>query len=114
MAEEDPDGPQPRRVAVNLTPPADAPHGVYCNFVQIRPTQYDFVLDFGHLLPPDSADEAKELQERGEVTMSARTRIVLPVAVVPQFVEALRRSLHEYAKAHGLTNPAPEKTAADE
>lgn len=91
------------RVRVNVIPtPGDA--GTYANFVQVRVTDYDFVLDFAQLLPPVSEDEATAATKRGAMDIPTRARIVIPVAVVPALIDALQRILGEFAKARGLTD----------
>jgi len=89
-----------KRIIVEAIEPVDT-HGHYANFVKVRATEFDFVLDFAQMVPP--VDEAA-LQSQAVIRFPTKVRVVLPVVVVPALVGALQQTLDRFMQARGLAS----------
>lgn len=78
--------------------------GTYSNFAQVRSTEHDFVIDFAQVLPPTEPSEVEAIRASGEVILSTRARVVLPVSVVPGLIAALQDHWRVYLSRHSETS----------
>jgi hypothetical protein len=92
----------PQSIPARVEAGPENQNGVYSNFVQVRLTDYDFVLDFGQIVPPQSDEDLSRLKEAGVVVLPSKARVILPVVVVPALIEALRVTLNEFARSKGI------------
>ncbi len=100
-------------VAVTLEAPPELQHGVYSNLVQVRATEYDFILDFGQSLPAQSQEEAEKLLATKKVTLPAKVRVVLPILLVPKVIEILKKTMDAYTAERGLKVPEQKQGGAN-
>ncbi len=89
-------------IAVTLEAPPELQQGVYSNIVQVRATEYDFILDFGQTLPAQSQEEADRLLEAKKLTLPVKARVVVPILLVPKFLELLKMTMDAYSAQRGL------------
>jgi len=68
---------------------------IYCNYVVIRHTQLDFSMEFCEILPA-TEKEIKELEKTKQVKAHVRTKIVLPIKLIPSLIQALADNYKKY------------------
>jgi hypothetical protein len=79
----------------------DAPR-VYANFCAISHTPFDFTLAFCEVLPLSEKDiHAAEAQH--VVRAPVRSKIVVPLQVVPNLIAALQEHMRVYSESTGQT-----------
>ena len=76
------------------------PARVYSNFCAIAHTPFDITLSFCEVLPLSERD-LKDAEADHVVRAPVRSRIVLPVSVVPGLVAALQEHLRAYSDPMG-------------
>ena len=80
---------------------ADAPR-TYANFCAISHTPFDFTLAFCEVLPLSEKDiQAAEAQHI--VRAPVRTKVVVPLQVVPNLIAALQEHMRVYSESTGTT-----------
>jgi len=80
------------------------PPRVYSNFCAIAHTPFDITLSFCEVLPLTEKD-LKDAEAEHVVRAPVRSRVVLPVSVVPGLIAALQEHLRAYADSGGGRNP---------
>jgi hypothetical protein len=80
------------------------PARVYSNFCAIAHTPFDITLSFCEVLPLSERD-LKDAEADHTVRAPVRSRIVLPVSVVPGLIAALQEHLRAYADTTAGKNP---------
>src|SRR5262245_7747142 len=84
---------------------SDAPR-VYANFCAVNHTPFDFTVTFCEMTPLSEKDirgaEADHL-----VRAQVKTRVVLPVQVLPNLIAALQEQLRVYSESVGAPPPGP-------
>ena len=76
------------------------PARVYSNFCAIAHTPFDITLSFCEVLPLSERD-LKDAEAEHVVRAPVRSRIVLPVSVVPGLIAALQEHLRAYSDSTG-------------
>ena len=87
---------QPAPVDFSIRATPETRNGVYANFAQVRHTQFDFVLDFGQILPPETEEEVKEARMKGRVELQSVARVVIPAKMVQPLIDAMRDNLSKH------------------
>jgi hypothetical protein len=88
---------------VNFTVvPDDAPEvpRVYSNFCGIQHSPFDFTLTFCEM-PPIGEREIHEARESNVVRAPVRSRLVVPIQMVPGLVAALQENFRIYQESFG-------------
>lgn len=80
------------------------PARVYSNFCAIAHTPFDITLSFCEVLPLSERD-LKDAEADHVVRAPVRSRIVLPVSVVPGLITALQEHLRAYSESTGAKPP---------
>ena len=80
------------------------PPRVYSNFCAIAHTPFDITLSFCEVLPLSERD-LKDAEADHVVRAPVRSRIVLPVSVVPGLITALQEHLRAYSESAGAKPP---------
>lgn len=80
------------------------PARVYSNFCAIAHTPFDITLSFCEVLPLSETD-VRNAEKEHVVRAPVRSRIVLPVSVVPGLIAALQEHLRAYADTAGGSKP---------
>lgn len=86
------------------TADGQGPPRVYSNFCAIAHTPFDITLSFCEVLPLSEKD-LKEAEAEHVVRAPVRSRVVLPVSVVPGLIAALQEHLRAYTDSAGGKNP---------
>ncbi len=76
------------------------PSRVYSNFCAIAHTPFDITLSFCEVLPLSERD-LKDAEADHVVRAPVRSRVVLPVSVVPGLITALQEHLRAYSESAG-------------
>jgi Protein of unknown function (DUF3467) len=80
---------------------ADVPR-IYANFCAISHTPFDFTLSFCEVLPLSEKDiQAAEAQH--VVRAPVRSKVVVPLQVVPNLIAALQEHMRVYSESTGAT-----------
>jgi Protein of unknown function (DUF3467) len=80
---------------------ADVPR-IYANFCAISHTPFDFTLAFCEVLPLSEKDiQAAEAQH--VVRAPVRSKVVVPLQVVPNLIAALQEHMRVYSESTGVT-----------
>ncbi len=64
----------------------------YANFCAISHTPFDFTLTFCEVLPP-TEDEVRDASAQRVLKAPVRSRVVVPMAFVPNLIKALQEHL---------------------
>ena len=80
------------------------PARVYSNFCAIAHTPFDITLSFCEVLPLSERD-IKDAEADHIIRAPVRSRIVLPVSVVPGLITALQEHLRAYGDSAGAKLP---------
>jgi len=83
--------------------------GHYCNFVQIRHSAYDIILDFTLLTPPDSPELSEKIQREKKIVANASVRVIVPAPVAPSLVDALEKQIAKWKAAVSEGQASEEK-----
>jgi hypothetical protein len=75
---------------------------VYSNFCAIQNSPFDFTLTFCEMLPP-SEQQLRDAQSTHVVKAPVRTRIAIPVQMVPGLIAALQDNFRLYQQSFGPT-----------
>jgi Protein of unknown function (DUF3467) len=73
---------------------------VYSNFCSIQNSPFDFTLTFCEM-PPIGAREIQEAQKDSVVRAPVRSRMVLPVQMIPGLISALQENYRLYQENFG-------------
>ena len=94
---------QPKQINFTIVPDdkADLPR-TYANFCAISHTPFDFTLAFCEVLPLSEKDiHAAEADH--VVRAPARSKIVVPLQVVPNLIAALQEHMRVFSESTGAT-----------
>jgi hypothetical protein len=72
----------------------------YANFCAISHTPFDFTLTFCEVLPP-TEDELREAGAGRVLKAPVRSRVVVPMAFVPNLINALQEHLRACSESGG-------------
>src|SRR5262245_33992031 len=72
---------------------------VYANFCSISHTPFDFSLTFCEVLPLSEKD-IKEAETEQIVRAPVRTKVVIPLQVVPTLIAALQEHMRVYSESY--------------
>ena len=72
---------------------------VYANFCSISHTPFDFTLTFCEVLPLSEKD-IQEAEAEQTVRAPVRTKVVVPLQVVPTLVAALQEHMRVYSESY--------------
>jgi hypothetical protein len=91
---------EPRQINFTIVPgdDHDAPR-VYANFCSVAHTPFDFTLSFCEVLPL-SEDDIRNAQQDHVVRAPVKTRVVLPVQLLPSLVAALQDQLRSFQDSY--------------
>ncbi len=76
------------------------PPRVYSNFCAIAHTPFDITLSFCEVMPLSESD-LKDAEADHVVRAPVRSRVVLPVSVVPGLITALQEHLRAFSESAG-------------
>jgi hypothetical protein len=76
------------------------PPRVYANFCAIAHTPFDITLSFCEVMPLTESD-LKDAEAENVVRAPVRSRVVLPVSVVPGLITALQEHLRAFSDSAG-------------
>lgn len=71
----------------------------YANFCAVAHTPFDFTLTFCEVQPLSEQD-VREAQQEHVVRAPVRTRVVLPVQLVPSLISALQEQLRSFQESY--------------
>lgn len=71
----------------------------YANFCAVAHTPFDFTLTFCEVLPLSERD-IQEAQQEHVVRAPVRTKVVLPVQLVPSLISALQDQLRSFQESY--------------
>ncbi len=91
---------EPRQINFTIVPGDDheAPR-VYANFCSVAHTPFDFTLSFCEVLPL-SEDDIRHAQQDHVIKAPVKTRVVLPVQLLPSLVAALQDQLRSFQDSY--------------
>ena len=72
----------------------------YANFCAISHTPFDFTLTFCEVLPP-TEDEVRGASAQRVLKAPVRSRVVVPMAFVPNLINALQEHLRACTESEG-------------
>ncbi len=81
---------------------------VYSNFVFVTHTEYDFGLDFAEIMSPSPIIETEGEKAVG---LPIKTRVVLPLKILPGLIDALKRQLEKYESEQSEKTKNDDKSA---
>jgi hypothetical protein len=91
---------EPRQINFTIVPGDDTGSGrVYANFCGVAHTPFDFTLTFCEVMPL-SEDDIRNAQQNHVVKAPVRTRVVLPVQLLPSLVAALQDQLRSFQDSY--------------
>ena len=92
---------QPKQINFTIVPDEDstAPR-TYANFCSIAHTPFDFTLTFCEVMPLSDHD-IQIAQQEHVVRAPVRTRVVLPVQVLPNLIGLLQDQLRSFQESSG-------------
>ncbi len=91
---------EPRQINFTIVPGDDTGSGrVYANFCGVAHTPFDFTLTFCEVMPL-SDDDIRNAQQNHVVKAPVRTRVVLPVQLLPSLVAALQDQLRSFQDSY--------------
>jgi Protein of unknown function (DUF3467) len=77
---------------------------LYANFCAVSHTPFDFTLTFCEVLPP-SEQELRQAQEEQVLRAPVRTRVCIPVQLMPNLIAALQEHMRIYSDAFAQQPP---------
>ena len=91
---------EPRQVNFTIVPGDDngSPR-TYANFCAVAHTPFDFTLTFCEVMPLSEQD-IREAQQEHVVRAPVRTRVVLPVQLLPSLIGALQEQLRSFQESY--------------
>jgi len=91
---------EPRQINFTIVP-ADTPDQprTYANFCAVSHTPFDFTLTFCEVLPL-SEEDIKAAAADHVVHAPVRTRVVVPVQVMPSLIAALQEQLRSFTESY--------------
>jgi hypothetical protein len=91
---------EPRQINFTIVPGDDTGSGrVYANFCGVAHTPFDFTLTFCEVMPL-SEEDIRNAQQNHVVRAPVRTRVVLPVQLLPSLVAALQDQLRSFQDSY--------------
>jgi hypothetical protein len=91
---------EPRQINFTIVPGDDTGSGrVYANFCGVAHTPFDFTLTFCEVMPL-SEEDIRNAQQNHVVKAPVRTRVVLPVQLLPSLVAALQDQLRSFQDSY--------------
>jgi hypothetical protein len=91
---------EPRQINFTIVPGDDAGTArVYANFCAVAHTPFDFTLSFCEVMPL-SEEDIRNAQQEHIVRAPVRTRVVLPVQLLPSLVAALQEQLRSFQESY--------------
>jgi hypothetical protein len=78
----------------------------YSNFCAVNHTPFDFTLTFCEMSPLSEKD-IREAEAEHVVRAAVKSRVVLPVQVVPTLIAALQEQLRVYTESAGNAGRGP-------
>ncbi|MDO8834824.1 MAG: DUF3467 domain-containing protein [Vicinamibacterales bacterium] len=91
---------EPRQINFTIVPGDDTGSvRVYANFCGVAHTPFDFTLTFCEVMPL-SEDDIRNAQQNHVVKAPVRTRVVLPVQLLPSLVAALQDQLRSFQDSY--------------
>ena len=100
---------QPERKQINFTIIPDEQPGeprIYANFCSIAHTPFDFTLTFCEMAPLSEKD-IRAAESEHVVRAPIKSRVVLPVQVVPTLIAALQEQMRIYTESAGNPDRGP-------
>lgn len=89
-----------RQINFTIVPADDnASPRTYANFCAVAHTPFDFTLTFCEVQPLSEQD-VREAQQEHVVRAPVRTRVVLPVQLVPSLINALQEQLRSFQESY--------------
>jgi hypothetical protein len=91
---------EPRQINFTIVPgdDTDAPR-VYANFCSVAHTPFDFTLSFCEVQPL-SEEDIRNAQQDHVIKAPVKTRVVLPVQLLPSLVAALQDQLRSFQDSY--------------
>jgi Protein of unknown function (DUF3467) len=98
---------EPKQINFTIVPDenSDAPR-IYANFCAVNHTPFDFTLTFCEMAPLSERD-VRAAESEHVVRAPIKSRIVVPVQVVPNLVAALQEQLRIYSESAGNAGRGP-------
>jgi hypothetical protein len=98
---------EPKQINFTIVPDenSDAPR-IYANFCAVNHTPFDFTLTFCEMAPLSERD-VRAAEAEHVVRAPIKTRVVVPVQVVPNLVAALQEQLRIYSESAGNAGRGP-------
>jgi hypothetical protein len=98
---------EPKQINFTIVPDetSDAPR-IYANFCAVNHTPFDFTLTFCEMAPLSERD-VRAAESEHIVRAPIKSRIVVPVQVVPNLVAALQEQLRIYSESAGNAGRGP-------
>lgn len=91
---------EPRQINFTIVPGEDAgTPRLYANFCAVAHTPFDFTLTFCEVQPLSEQD-VRSAEQNHVVRAPVRTRVVLPVQLVPSLVAALQDQLRSFQESY--------------
>ena len=78
----------------------------YANFCAVNHTPFDFTLTFCEMAPLSEKD-IRAAESEHVVRAAVKSRVVLPVQLVPTLIAALQEQLRIYTESAGNTGSGP-------
>jgi hypothetical protein len=98
---------EPKQINFTIVPDedSDAPR-IYANFCAVNHTPFDFTLTFCEMAPLSESD-VRAAEAEHVVRAPIKTRVVVPVQLVPNLVAALQEQLRIYSESAGNAGRGP-------
>ncbi len=94
------DAAQRKQINFTILPDdSSSEHRTYANFCAIAHTPFDFTLSFCEVMPL-SEKEIREAEADHVVRAPVRSRVVVPVQLVPSLVAALQEHMRVYSESY--------------
>jgi hypothetical protein len=94
------DAPQRKQINFTILPDdSSTEQRTYANFCAIAHTPFDFTLSFCEVMPL-SEKEIREAEADHIVRAPVRSRVVVPVQLVPSLVAALQEHMRVYSESY--------------
>ncbi len=94
---------EPKQINFTIVPDetGDEPRS-YANYCAVAHTPFDFTLTFCEVMPLSKRD-IKEAENEQVVRAPVRSKVVIPVQLVPNLMNALQEHLRIYSESYGGT-----------
>lgn len=98
---------EPKQINFTIVPDetSDTPR-TYANFCGVNHTPFDFTLTFCEMAPLSEKD-IRAAESEHVVRAAVKSRIVMPVQVIPTLIAALQEQMRIYSESAGTAGRGP-------